>query len=385
MQRSTDRILTTHTGSLPRPDELVRLIVKRLYDEDLGDTDLGDEVRRAVRDVVAHQLEAGIDVISDGEMGRPGFSNYVLERYSGFGGSSVDGTPTDLHEFPNVAARIWSATHGDTRAHLLLECVAPLELKDEAGLTNDIENLQAALNGASPDSAFMTAVTPGQITFNFPNRYYSSHEAYLQAAAETMRTEYKAITDAGFMLQLDSPDSALCAHITFKADAPSGLPDFRTHLEMAVEALNYALADIPAEQTRLHVCWGNYVGPHHHDVPIKDILPLLLRAKPSGLSFEAANPRHEHEWEDFKDVNIPDDKVLIPGVIDTKTYHIEHPRLVAQRLRRFAEIVGRENVLACTDCGFSTWVGQCLIDPDVAWAKLTAMVQGAELASNELW
>ena len=382
MRHSTERILTSHVGSLPRPADVVDMIVRKLHDEEVDAGRLKSRVRAAVSEVVRHQADIGIDVVSDGEMSKPGFSNYIIERYTGFGGSPVSGTPTDMLEFPNVRKR-WSASHADTRAHRLLECVGPIGLRDEGALAEDVDNLKAALAGVDVAEAFIPAVTPGQISFNFPNRYYPSHEAYLEAAADAMRTEYRTIADAGYVLQLDAPDMALSAHVTWgKAD---DRPPFQRRLELAVEAINHAIDGIPPAQVRLHICWGNYVGPHHHDVPLKDIVATILKAKVGGLSFEAANPRHEHEWEVFREVRLPPDMILLPGVIDTKTHHIEHPRLIAQRLGRYAGLVGRENVIASTDCGFSTWVGQCLIDEDVAWAKLAAMVEGAREATKELW
>ena len=381
MKRSTDRILTTHVGSLPRPPDLIDLIVKELHGETVDPALMEPRVRSAVKELVDRQTSIGIDVVSDGEAGKPGFSSYIINRYSGFGGEAVSGTPTDIVEFPDVRKRTSAGL--DTRSRLLLECVGPIKLKSSEALDRDLENLTAALGGRNKDDAFIPAVTPGQITFNFPNKYYPSHEAYLHATAEAMRSEYEAIVNAGFTLQLDAPDMALSAHLRWGEQRD--WPDFKTHLKMSVEAVNMAVANIPADKMRLHICWGNYIGPHHHDMPLRDILPEVLKAKPAGLSIEAANPRHEHEWEVFKDIKLPDGKFLVPGVVDTKNHHIEHPRLIAQRLTRFANVVGRENVMAGSDCGFSTWAGMSLIDPGVVWAKLAAMVEGARIASKELW
>jgi 5-methyltetrahydropteroyltriglutamate--homocysteine methyltransferase len=381
MKRSVERILTTHVGSLPRPLDLIDMIVKELHGEDIDRNLIEPRVRSAVKELVQRQADIGIDIVSDGEASKPGFSSYIINRYTGFGGEAVSSVPADLIEFPNVRKR--TSAQIDTRSRLLLQCIGPIQLRSSDALDRDIDNLSAALNGREREDAFLAAVTPGQITFNFPNRYYPSHEAYLHAAAEAMRTEYEAIVNAGFTLQLDAPDMALSAHLRWGEQRD--WPDFRTHLRMSVEAVNAAVANIPADKMRLHICWGNYVGPHHHDVPLRDILQEVLKAKPAGLSIEAANPRHEHEWDVFQDIKLPQGKFLIPGVIDTKTHHIEHPRLIAQRLARFASLVGRENVVAGTDCGFSTWAGGSLIDPDVVWAKLAALVEGARLATDELW
>jgi 5-methyltetrahydropteroyltriglutamate--homocysteine methyltransferase len=381
MKRSVERILTTHVGSLPRPLDLVDMVVKEMRGEDVDSKTLEPRVRAAVKELVERQTDIGIDIVSDGEASKSGFSNYIINRYTGFGGDAVSAVPSDLAEFPDVRKRIVTPT--DPRSRLLLQCVGPIKLRSSDALERDIDNLSAALNGRDKEDAFIAAVTPGQITFNFPNEYYPSHEAYLQATAEAMRTEYEAIVNAGFTLQLDAPDMALSAHLRWGEQRD--WPDFQTHLRMSIDAVNTAVANIPADKMRLHICWGNYVGPHHHDIPLRDILQQVLKAKPAGLSIEAANPRHEHEWEVFQDIKLPPGKFLIPGVIDTKTHHIEHPRLIAQRLARFAAVVGRENIIAGTDCGFSTFAGLSLIDPGVVWAKLASLVEGARLATNELW
>jgi 5-methyltetrahydropteroyltriglutamate--homocysteine methyltransferase len=381
MKRSVERILTTHVGSLPRPPDLVDMIVKELHGEDIARNTIEPRVKTAVKELVERQTALGIDIVSDGEASKSGFSSYIINRYTGFGGEAVSSVPSDLVEFPDVRKRI--VIPGDPRSRLLLQCIGPIKLRSSDALDRDIVNLSAALNGRDKEDAFIAAVTPGQITFNFPNTYYPSHEAYLHAAAEAMRTEYEAIVDAGFTLQLDAPDMALSAHLRWGEQ--KDWPDFQTHLRMSVDAVNSAVANIPADKMRLHICWGNYIGPHHHDIPLRDILQTVLGAKPAGLSIEAANPRHEHEWEVFQDIKLPAGKFLIPGVVDTKTHHIEHPRLIAQRLARFAAVVGRENVIAGSDCGFSTWAGLGLIDSGVVWAKLASLVEGARLASDELW
>lgn len=373
------RIRTTHTGSLPRPEELVELLAQRLYDE-------GEEgrfaplVRETVDEVVARQREIGLDIVSDGEMSRPGFSNYILRRFSGFGTESVGAIPPDLKDFRGILRKTRKPGKQGLSTHLLPECVGPIESKDTTDLETDIANLLTSLDGASPEQAFMTAVTPGQITWNFPNRHYGSHEEYLFAAAEAMRAEYQAITDAGLMLQLDAPELAMGATLPTGTGKLGSAPKLKRHLEMSIEALNHAVAEIPAERMRMHLCWGNYIGPHHLDIPLAEILPVILGAKPAGIVFEAANPRHAHEWEVFEEVSLAEDTILVPGMIDVKTQHIEHPRLIAQRLDKYASIVGPERVIAGTDCGFSTFAGQCHIDHEVVWAKLAALVEGARLA-----
>lgn len=379
MNRSTDRLLATHTGSLPRPDDLVRMIWDKMDGKPVDAEELDSRVRSAVDEAVRRQRDIGLDLISDGEMSKPGFSNYVHERFSGFAGRVQMGG-ADLDDFPGLAAKLFA---NDAGAHIVLRyCTGPIELTDPDAVFADIDHLASALDGADRSSAFMNAPTPGQIVFNNPNRYYPSHEAYLEAAADAMRHEYRAIIEAGLDLQLDSPDLAMAAH--FRSEG-TDIGDFHVHVEQAIAALNHALAGIPSERVRLHICWGNYPGPHHCDVALAEIIGPVLSANADVLSFEAANPRHEHEYELFADVRLPDGKVLMPGVIDVQTNRIEHPRLIAQRLIRFAELVGRENVIAGTDCGLGTFVGWNTTDPEIGWKKLESLVEGARLASAELW
>jgi 5-methyltetrahydropteroyltriglutamate--homocysteine methyltransferase len=381
MKSDTARILTTHVGSLARPAQLVKMMWDIQDGRPVPDEALETCVRDAIGEAVRRQQRIGIDIISDGEMSKPGFHSYVFDRLTGFGGEGVPGKSQDVEDFPTFAAT--AAADERWQRAVYPECVGPVTHHDIAPVEAEIGRLREALGEElTPDRVFMNAVTPGQLTMNFPNRYYPTHEAYLQAAAEAMKPEYDAIAAAGVTLQLDSPDSALSAHFTAQGN---DLPDFRTHLDMATEALNYAVSDIPAEQMRFHVCWGNYVGPHHRDIELREILTSLLRLRPMTISFEAANPRHAHEWEVFEEITLPDDKMIMPGVIDVKTTHIEHPRLVAQRLERFANLVGKERVLAGTDCGFSTMVGWTNIDPEIGWAKLESLVLGAEMASKRLW
>jgi 5-methyltetrahydropteroyltriglutamate--homocysteine methyltransferase len=371
-----DRILTTHTGSLPRPDSLVRLMYDAIEGKPVDADALRGEIDQAVTDVVRRQIEVGLDVVSDGEMSKPGFNNYIHERFSGFDGSA-EFSVGDLADFPALAARLFDNEAG---AHIrLFNCVGPVELVDKDAVLEDIARFKAAL-GDSEQDGFMNAVTPGQISFNHPNKHYGSHEEYLEATANAMSYEYRAITDAGLMLQLDSPDLAMAQHFV---SVGSDLPDYHTHLAMAIEALNVALEGIDPARVRLHVCWGNYGGPHHLDVPMAEIVHELLKARVGYLVFEAANPRHAHEWEVFEQVTLPDDLVLVPGCIDVQTNRVEHPRLVAQRLERFADIVGPERVVGGTDCGLGTFVGTADVEPEVGWMKLASLVEGARLASSK--
>jgi len=368
MQRSTDRILTTHTGSLPRPRSLVELMFTRESGGPVDASSLEAEVRSAVNDVVSKQRDAGVDVLNDGEMSKIGYSTYVKERLTGFGGTQTMAQggnigPTDLFEYPNYAQRVM----GDRAINdmKLPACTGPIEVADRQAVQKDIANLKSAIAGREPSDIFMSAASPGVIALFLGNEYYPSREAYLEAIARAMKEEYNAIAQAGIVLQLDCPDLAMGRH--------------------NVEALNFAVSEIPPEQLRMHLCWGNYEGPHHRDVPLRDIIDIVLSARPSAISLEACNPRHEHEWQVFEEVKLPDGKVLIPGVIDSTNNYIEHPDLVAQRIERYAQTVGRENVMAGSDCGFGTFAGFSTVDPDITWAKFRSMAEGARLASERLW
>jgi len=318
---------------------------------------------------VRKQIEVGVDVVNDGEVGKSGYTVYVKERLTGFDGEEPPpgDPPPGAADFPAYYA---SRTH-QRRGVRRPTCTGPVAWKDRDAVDRDISNLTAALNGTSPEEVFMTAASPGNVANYHKDRYYGDEETYLLAVADALKEEYDAIHRAGFLLQLDCPD------LTGRT---------RKTVELGVEVLNYALRDIPSDRMRLHVCWGNYQGPHHLDVPLEEIIELLLSARPSGLSIEGANPRHEHEWNVFERVNLPDGKVLIPGVLDSTSNYVEHPELVAQRLVRYAQVVGRENIIAGTDCGFGTNVSDTpLVDGAIAWAKLRAMAEGARLASEELW
>jgi 5-methyltetrahydropteroyltriglutamate--homocysteine methyltransferase len=380
MKRSTDRILTTHAGSLPRPPDLTRMMWDLLDEKPVDQDKLATRVQEAVVEVVGKQREAGIDIVSDGEMSKVGFSNYVMQRYSGFA-NRAQFVATDLGDFPDIINKLFVENEGGR--HLVMPNVeGPIELRDKDAVHRDIANFKKALGRTSPEMAFIAAVTPGQMLFNFPNLYYKSDAAYLEAAAKALSYEYKAIVDAGFNLQLDAPDLPMRAHC-FTGGV--GTADMKTYVPMAIEAMNEATRGLPPDKVRLHLCWGNYAGPHHHDVELKEIIEPVLKTNAGSIYFEAANPRHAHEWEVWEQAKIPDGKALIPGVIDTLTNHVEHPRLVAQRIETFARIVGRENVIAGTDCGFGTFVGWSGCDPKVAWLKLKALADGAAIASERLW
>jgi 5-methyltetrahydropteroyltriglutamate--homocysteine methyltransferase len=337
-------------------------------------------VRVAVADIVARQVQAGVDVVNDGEMGKVSYATYVTERLSGFGGKGSSMRIADVDDYPE-----WAHSVGFDEIDRLLSrpaCVGDVAYVDRGPLEDDIANLQAAAAASVPHEVFMSAASPGVISLFLENQHYASHEDYLAALGEAMKTEYDAVHAAGFVLQVDCPDLAMGRHIQF---AEASLEEWRSVAALNVEALNAATRDIPAEDMRIHLCWGNYEGPHNHDIPLGEILDIVLRARPAGISFEAANPRHEHEWRVFEDVGLPEGKVLIPGVVDSTTNYIEHPEVVAERIINFARHVGRENVIAGSDCGFATAAGMVPIDPKVTFAKLAAMADGAKLASGELW
>lgn len=378
MQWSTERILTTHTGSLPRPDDLVPLLYDQAAGKEIDSADFAARVRAAVADVVQKQVDAGLDVINDGEAGKVGYSTYVATRLTGFEGhgEALRRGPSDLWEFPSYAQR------RNRPSIPAPACTGPITYRGLDAVRADMENLAAATRGVPVAEVFMTAASPGVISLFLENRYYPSHEAYVMAIADAMKTEYDAIHQAGFLLQLDCPDLAMGRHIQFP---DASLDEFKRNAELHVAALDHALADVPADRVRMHLCWGNYEGPHHHDVPLREIIHIALSAKPTAISFEGANPRHEHEWRVFEDVKLPDDTVIIPGVLDSTTNYIEHPELVAQRIVRYATLVGRERVIAGTDCGFATFAASNTVDPAIAWAKLAALAEGARLASQELW
>jgi len=380
MKRSSTRILTTHTGSLPRPADLIRTMFAREEGVPVDGAALGTRIRSAVAEVVRKQVDAGIAVVNDGEVSKPSYATYVKDRLTGFGGASQALQYQDLVDFPEMAKRVFGDPGRSRRK--TPACTGPIAVRDPGAAQADVDNLKAAVADVAADDVFVSAASPGVISLFFRDDHYGSHEAYLFAIADAMRHEYETVARAGFVLQLDCPDLAMGRHIQFAA---LGLEEFRKMARLHLAALDHAVAGIPPEQLRMHLCWGNYEGPHHYDVPLADLLDLVFAARPQAVSFEAANPRHAHEWKVFERVKVPPGKIIIPGVLDSTTNFIEHPELVAERIARYARLVGRENVIAGTDCGFGTWVGQAAVDPDIAWAKLASLAEGARLASRELW
>src|SRR3954452_3215162 len=380
MKRSTERFLTTHTGSLPRPADLIRMMFAKEEGVPVDAAALAMRVRTAVAEVVAKQVEAGIDLVNDGEMSKPSYATYIKDRLDGFGGTGNTFVYQDLADFPRLEKRVFGDPGRSRRK--TPACNAPISVRDKQAPVTDAENLKAALGTVKAAGGFMSAASPGVVGLFFRNEHYPSQEKYLAAIAEAMRHEYETVAKAGFVLQIDCPDLAMGRHIQY---ADLSLAEFRKRAALHVEMLNHAIANIPAEQLRMHVCWGNYEGPHHRDVALADIIDIVFSAKPAAISFEAANPRHAHEWTLFETVKLPAGKVLIPGVIESKSNFIEHPELIAQRIGRYAKLVGRENVIAGSDCGFGTWVGQAAVDADVVWAKLAALSEGARLATREFW
>ncbi|MXZ29156.1 MAG: cobalamin-independent methionine synthase II family protein [Gammaproteobacteria bacterium] len=380
MLHSTERILTTHVGSLPRSEAVTEMVFAEEKGERMEPSARHALLADAVDAVVAKQCEAGVDVVSDGEMSKISYATYIKDRITGFEGDSPRQPPSDLEEYPGFLQRL--AASGGTPTYRRPQCVGEIRVKDTAPLEEDLANFRAAVDRHKPTEGFMNAASPGVIALFQPNQHYPDHESYLYALADAMRPEYEAIVAAGFLLQLDSPDLGLGRHMMFKGQPDS---EYRRQAELHVEALNHALRNVPADRVRLHVCWGNYEGPHIHDAPMEMVLPIALKARPQALLFESSNPRHAHEWTVFAEAQLPDDKVLVPGVLDSTTNFVEHPRLVAERICRFADIVGRERVIAGTDCGFSTFAGFGAVDPDITYAKLAAMAEGAAIASKRLW
>jgi 5-methyltetrahydropteroyltriglutamate--homocysteine methyltransferase len=380
MQTSRDRILTTHVGSLPRPPELRQLLVAKDKGEPYDKAELERLTREAVIAIVRRQAATGIDIVNDGEMSKPGYSTYVADRLSGFAGHEPAKPRLDTRDHPNFMAAYERMTGANVARRSV--CVGPIAVKDREPLLQDIANLRDALAQVSVAEGFMTAASPGLVPVFQNNRHYPSHEAYVEAIAAAMQQEYEAIVEAGFVLQLDCPDLAMAHHTSFQ---DLGEADFLKRAAFHIEALNHAVRNIPAECMRIHICWGNYEGPHDHDIDFAKVAPILVKAKPMALVVEAANPRHAHEWRIWQEVRLPDDKILVPGVLDTSTNYVEHPELVAERLCRFADLVGRERVIAGSDCGFGTFAGYGKLDPDISFKKLQAMVEGAAIASKRLW
>ena len=380
MKTSQDRILTTHVGSLPRPPELRQLLVRKDQGEAYDKAELDRLTRQAVFDIVKCQAQTGIDIVNDGEMSKPGYSTYVADRLSGFSGHEPAKPRLDTRDHPNFLAAYERMTGANVARRAV--CVGPVAVRDRAPLEHDLANLKDALAQVPVAEGFMTAASPGLVPVFQSNRHYPSHEAYVEAVAAAMQEEYEAIVKAGFVLQLDCPDLAMARHTSFQE---LGEAEFLKRAAFHVDVLNHALRNVPADRSRIHICWGNYEGPHDHDIAFAKVAPILVKAKPQALVVEAANPRHAHEWTVWQETKLSDDKILIPGVLDTSTNYVEHPELVAQRICQFADIVGRERVIAGTDCGFGTFAGYGKIDPDISFKKLGAMVEGAAIASKRLW
>ena len=380
MKRSIDRFLTTHTGSLPRPDDLIRMMYAKEEGVPVDGEALASRIASAVEEVVRKQADARVDIVNDGEMSKPSYATYIKDRLAGFGGTGNTFVYQDLVDFPNLAKRVFGDPGRSRRK--TPACNAAIGVRDAGAAKADAANLKSAFTKVEAQEMFLTAASPGVVSLFFRDDFYGSEEAYLAAIADAMRYEYETISNAGIVLQIDCPDLGMGRHIQF---AHLSLPEFRKKAELHVEALNHALANIPPDRLRMHMCWGNYEGPHHCDVALADVIDIVLKARPMAIALEAANPRHAHEWKVFEKIKLPDGKVLIPGVIESKSNFIEHPELIAQRIGRYANLVGRENVIAGSDCGYGTWVGQAAVDADVVWAKMAAMAEGARIASREFW
>lgn len=380
MKLSKDRILTTHVGSLPRPREVSDLLFAQDRGDNYDPAHFDATIRSGVADAISRQSEAGIDIVSDGEMGKISYATYIRHRLTGFEGDSARPTPQDLDEYPEYRDRLVAG--GASAKYRRPVCKGPIAVKDLTPLKDDISRMQAALGKTPGVEGFMNAVSPGTIAVFQPNEYYPSHEAYMGALADAMRAEYETIVGAGLLLQVDCPDLAMGRHSRFRNMSDE---EFLRAATTQVEALNHALANIPADRIRMHVCWGNYEGSHVHDMPLERILPIVLKAKPMALLLEGANPRHEHEWQIWENVKLPDDKVLVPGIIASSSNYVEHPTLVSQRILRYANLLGRERVIAGTDCGFGTFAGFGPVFPPFCWMKLRSLSEGARRASATLW
>jgi len=374
------RFLTTHVGSLPREDDLIEIMFAKEDGLPLDLAAVDARIAEAVQFVVDRQAEAGLDIINDGEQSKPSYATYIKDRLNGFGGTGNSFAFQDIEDYPSTKERVFSdpgRKHRKTPA-----CNAPITVKDMTAVDRDATALNASLAKHAGKQAFMSAASPGVTALFFRNDYYDSDEDYVFALAEGLRHEYEAIAAQGIILQIDCPDLAMGRHTQFRELDLSG---FRDKMALNIEALNRATANIPAEQLRMHMCWGNYPGPHHCDVPFRDIIDLVWRARPHAIQFEAANPRHAHEFAMFEEIKLPEGKVLIPGVIECQSNYIEHPELIAQRIARYAHLVGRDNVMAGADCGFSIHVGSGSVDRSVVWAKMAALAEGAKIASAQFW
>jgi 5-methyltetrahydropteroyltriglutamate--homocysteine methyltransferase len=380
VRQSVDRILTTHVGSLPRSQKLVDVLLKKDHDEAYEPAEYDQVIADAVDNAMKRQVEVGIDIPSDGEQSKVSYSTYMMDRLHGFGGDNQRRMPLDMAGHPEFRAKIARMT--GVQEFRRASCIGPISVKSWEPLEADIARLTAAAEKYGVKEAFMNSASPGLVTAFQPNQYYPTHQLYVEALAEALKEEYETIVAAGLILHLDCPDLAMAAHIGFQDLSEA---EFLKQSEGHVEAMNYALSNIPAEKVRMHICWGNYEGPHDHDIPVEKIMSIILKAKPAGILFEGANARHEHEWVVWRDAKLPEDKVLIPGCIDSCSNYVEHPELVAQRIERFAEIVGKERVIAGTDCGFGTFAGYGKMDAEISYKKLRSLAEGAEIASKRLW
>ena len=380
MKLSTERILTTHVGSLPRPQDVVDLIFAQDRGEPIDQAKFDATVQRAVDDVIRRQVEVGVDIPSDGEQSKISYATYIRHRLTGFEGDSSRPTPQDLDDFPDYRDKLVKEGHSATYKRPV--CKGEIKVKSLEPLKEDIARMKAGMAKANVTEGFMNSVSPGTVAVFQPNEYYKTHQAYMTAVAEGMRAEYEEIVKSGLLLQLDCPDLAMGRHSRFKDLDEAG---FLRNAEIQVEALNQALANVPADRVRMHVCWGNYEGPHTHDIALTKILPIIMKAKPMAFLLEGANPRHAHEWEVWKTYKLPADKILVPGVVETTSNFVEHPEVVAQRIVRYAEVIGRERILAGSDCGFGTFAGFGPVHPSVGWMKLKSLAEGAAIASKKLW
>ena len=386
MKLSTDRILTTHVGSLPRPDDLFELMLDKMDGKPIDEKAYAERVRKAVVGSVRQQVDAGLDVVSDGEMGKPSFITYAAQRLEGLEKREGDrpspfANTRETRDFPEYYQSTVAEQVSSRRRRARMVCAGPIKYKGHAQLKADLDNLKSALQGVNATEAFVPAIAPSNVETTTPNEYYPTQEAYVFAIAEAMREEYKAIVDAGFVLQIDDPFL-----VTYYITRPDlNIAECRKWGELRVEALNAALKGIPADKVRFHTCYSINMGPRVHDMQLKDVIDIILKVNAGAYTFEAANPRHEHEWEEWRRAKTPDDKVLIPGVITQSTVLVEHPELVAQRLCRFADVVGRERVIAGADCGFASFAGSNEVHPSIVWAKFNSLVEGARIASKKLW
>lgn len=380
MKASTERILVTHVGSLPRSQAVTDVLFARDRGEVADPGADNATITDAVREVVRRQVEAGVDVVSDGEMSKISYATYIKDRLTGFAGDTPREPGQDLVEFPRILKRL--AEGGATAKYQRPRCVGEIRVRSLEPAQADVQNIQAAAAAGAPTEAFLNAASPGVIALFQPNDHYKSQDDYLEAVAEAMRAEYEIITSAGLLVQIDAPDLAMGRHTMYR---DRSVEEFLNSAAKHIEVLNHALRNVARDRVRMHVCWGNYEGPHHHDVPLERLLPVVARAKIGGLLIEGANPRHAHEWAVFRDFRVPEDWIVIPGVISSTTNYIEHPLLVAERIGRYADLLGRERVIAGSDCGFGTFAGFGPVDPDVTYLKLRSLAEGAAIASRRLW